>query len=93
LRSGDNDGSQSRSTHDESFGDELLDGAGGGLVADAILGAEFDGPRQLVPSRILIGGLVLSGEDRRAECICDLTVGSLPREGQEAASRDVEPSV
>jgi hypothetical protein len=93
LGSGDHDGSQSGSAHDESFSDELLDGASGGLVADAVLGAEFDGPWQLVPGGVLIGGLVVAGEDRRAECVGDLPVGSLPREGQEVVSRDVVPSV
>jgi hypothetical protein len=93
LPSRDHDGPQSRPAHDKSFSDELLDGAGGSLIADAILGAEFDGPRQLVPGGALIGGLVVAGEDRRAEGIGDLPVGSLPREGQEVVSRDVEPSV
>ena len=93
LPSRDHHGPQSRPAHDESLRNELLNGPGGSLVADAVLGAEFDGPWQLVPGGVLLGGLVVAGKDRRAEGIGDLPVGSLPREGQEVASRNIEPSV
>ena len=72
---------------DEPFGDELLHSAGGSLVADAVLTAEFGSAGQLVAGGVVGAGFVDAGQDIGADGIGDLAIRRLPREGHEVASQ------
>jgi hypothetical protein len=63
LGTGDDDGTEPGPANDQPLGDELLDGTGGGLVADSVLCAEFGGAGQLIASGIVGSGLVLPREN------------------------------
>src|SRR6266536_2435392 len=54
------DGTEPGSADHQPLGDELLDGTGGGLIADAVPCAEFRGAGQPVAAGIVGSGLVLS---------------------------------
>src|SRR5829696_3523374 len=87
LGAGHDHGAQARAAEDKPFGDELLHSAGGSLVANAVLTAEFGSAGQLVAGGVVRAGLIEAGQDVGADGVGDLAIGRLPREGHEVASQ------